>query len=687
MTALGLRLYNLDQESLWLDEIGQVLVAKNSWWLTVLSSAKHYGNTPLDYLVTHFTLYVGQSEAVLRLPAVIWGVLSIIVVYRLGRDMFDKPTGYLAASLLTITPLHVYYSREVRFYSLATFLALVSIYAFRQAVDKNTRRSWVLCGAVHVLALYAHYYTLIVIAVQGVWLLWTVYTKRYARSTFVNFVFAVGFALLLFLPWLCYDVHYEQVYKQGFLDTGFGFRFPSPISLLGCLFFFEGTPLSFAEPGIWWASFVWGTILIGGLAVLFRRPSRLHFMSHMTVLLILLVLGGTTSVLILDYLTSYFFAPRQFVIYTPLLLLATSAIYLNMVRFARSRLTKNLKAGTADRLAIVLLMLFSLWALWQPLTGVYGRHKADWRGTARYLMRYLRSDDVLVTPTPSRIGFYVPELSSQITKLKKKVPPLLQTAQAHSRVWILGTDFLLKGRYPDVHQWIQQERPIEVSSDPRLRLYVYSVNTPSSQLLEQLLRSRAYTPSTLLFSDFLERTIREGYVEDSVNVVVQMLNDGELGIADKVAIAIRAGRALSDYGEQDQATDILVQTTSLAPSNSYAWVTLGIVYSRQGRVEDAISAYRKALESDPNGYWANHSLAGILYRRRQWQDVVYLEQRAVQSAPDDDRRVASLARIAHAYSQLGDTVRACEVLRQAYMMQESQGILEEMTMLECTDEP
>lgn len=682
IAALGLRLYKLGQESLWLDEIGQVLIARNPWWLTILRSAQHYGNTPLDYLVTHFVLHVGESEHILRLPAVIWGTLSVVVAYWLGRDMFDKPTGYLAAFLLTITPAHVFYSREVRFYSLATFLALLSVYAFKRAVDKSNRWTWVLYGLVHVLALHAHYNVLVTIGVQGIWLLWATYTGRRARSTFVAFALTVGIVCVLFLPWVCYDMYYEQVHKEGVLHTGFQFELPSSTTLLEGFFLMTAVPFSIAEPSAFWVGFAWAAV-IGGVVVALRARSG---SAAMTILLVLLLVGGVSSVLVLDWLTSYFFRPRQFLIYTPLLLLTISAGYLNVFRLAYSRLTRKSRTGMADGSAIVLVMLFSLAALWQPLADVYGRHKEDWRGTARYLARHLASNDVLLTITPSHLGFYAPELSVRTERLNN-VPSLLQAAQSNSRVWILGTHARLRKHSPDIYQWIQEERPIEVSLDPKLRVYVYSEGIPPAQLLEELVRSGAYGPSTLLYSDFLEKTIGQGYVQDSINMVLQVLDDEELGIAEKANIAVRAGRALSDHGEEGKATDMLARATSIDPANSDAWVALGIVYSRQGRVKDGISAYHKALESDPNNYWANHLLAGALYRRGQWEDVVSLEHRAVESAPRDDLRVASLTRIARAYSQLGNTTRACQVLRQAYAIQESQEVLDEITTLGCTDGP
>jgi uncharacterized membrane protein len=413
--AVALRLYRLEQESLWLDEIGQVLVAQNTWWQTILRSVEHNGNTPLSYLVTHFILYyVGRSEGILRMPSVVWGTLSVVLVFKLGRDMFDRSTGYLASFLMAIMPLHLYYSREVRFYSLGVLLGLLSLYTFWRAINGNTKRSWILYGIVQLVALYAHYYVLVVTAVQGIWLLWAVHTKRCSRSALACFALASGVALVLFMPWLFYDVHYETVYKAGLLNSGFTFSFPSLISVLGAMFFLPDTLLSFANPSTWWACLAWGTVVIGGGVIPIRSHSDLVSKAEGTLLLILLVLAGVSGVLLLDALASYFFDPRQFLIYTPMMLLAVSASAMNIVRLVRSKVAQVSNPKTVDNWVTVFLIIVSLFCLWQPLVGVYSTRKEDWRGTGRYLLHELQINDALLTAYSPYLKFYVPELSSAL---------------------------------------------------------------------------------------------------------------------------------------------------------------------------------------------------------------------------------------------------------------------------------
>ncbi len=484
LLALGLRVYALGRDSLWLDEICQVLASDHSVWQTVLRSAQDNGNTPLDYVVTSLALRVGRSEGVLRLPAALWGTLSVAVLYALGREMFDKRTGFLAAFLLTIMPMHVYYSRELRFYSLSIFLTLLSLYAFVRALDRDARTAWVAYGAATLLALYSHYYVLVVVGVEGVWLLWSVCSKRRSRPVLARFMIAAGIAVLLFLPWVGYDMYYEQVYKGGLLDTGFRFTFPPIANLLGGLFV-RGIRASLLSPSAWFVGLAWVLIAVGGALALRRRSPSDEF----TILLIAVMLAGMAAVLLLDYIASYFFATRQLVVYTPVAILVVSAAFLRLFRAAHSWLARKANGQTAEAATIVCLAVLSVLALWQPLSSIYTARKEDWRGAARYLLQHVEADDVLVAYTTPHLGFYLPELTSQMRSLRADPAYLEEMARSFSRVWIFDVDYLSRNRFPRVVEWIQEQQLVAAPfGDTWLRIYVYSQKVSRDELLEDVSR-------------------------------------------------------------------------------------------------------------------------------------------------------------------------------------------------------
>lgn len=130
--VLGLifRLISLDQ-SLWLDEATSALAAKMNMVELFTKFLPGDFHPPLYYLTLKlWSGLFGYSEIALRLPSIIFGVLTIYMVYLIGKSLFNKNVGLVASLFLATSGLHVYYSQEARMYSLATMLVALSIYFF-----------------------------------------------------------------------------------------------------------------------------------------------------------------------------------------------------------------------------------------------------------------------------------------------------------------------------------------------------------------------------------------------------------------------------------------------------------------------------------------------------------------------------------------------------------------------------
>src|SRR5262249_14881564 len=129
--------------------------------------------------------------------------------------------------LLTILPLHVQYSREVRYYSLPTLMILLCIYTFARAVDNRSKYVWPLYALTLLLALYSHIYTVFVVMGLGAWLL---LFKRTDRSIITSFFASTSLAALLFLPW------YVSI-QSYFFSTRHLYNYPGPSEVLTAPFF------------------------------------------------------------------------------------------------------------------------------------------------------------------------------------------------------------------------------------------------------------------------------------------------------------------------------------------------------------------------------------------------------------------------------------------------------------------
>src|SRR6266542_3893222 len=127
--AFAIRFYRLDHFSYWLDEILQTYTLRESWtelWGSLSWQGLH---APLDYATLKILENFQPSDAVRRIPAVVWGVGCVLVLGFLIARRAGRICGWAAAGLLALAPYDVRYSQELRPYSLGLFLLVASLLA------------------------------------------------------------------------------------------------------------------------------------------------------------------------------------------------------------------------------------------------------------------------------------------------------------------------------------------------------------------------------------------------------------------------------------------------------------------------------------------------------------------------------------------------------------------------------
>lgn len=194
MLAGVLRLINLNQ-SLWLDEATQAILSRDSLNNIILHHGADF-HPPLSYLLMHFWMMFNTSEIWLRLLSVVFGILSIWVLYKFLMRLFDKKIAIPASILLAVSPYHVYYSQEIRMYSELVFFALASMYFFQSLLKEHKFR--VICGYVlsSTAMIYTHYDGFFLLAAQVAYLFFG--GKGYIKKIWKYF----AAIFLLWLPWI-----------------------------------------------------------------------------------------------------------------------------------------------------------------------------------------------------------------------------------------------------------------------------------------------------------------------------------------------------------------------------------------------------------------------------------------------------------------------------------------------------
>jgi hypothetical protein len=163
-----LRLHALSAKTFWFDEGVSVGIARLDGYNFIRILWRREANMSLYYLLLRPWLHFGNGESFVRLLSVIFGVATIPLIYLLGRKLFNSQVGLIAAGLLTINAYHVRYSQEARSYSLMVFLSVCSSFFFLRCLESPTRARRVTHLAFSSAAVYAHFYSLLLLVAQWI---------------------------------------------------------------------------------------------------------------------------------------------------------------------------------------------------------------------------------------------------------------------------------------------------------------------------------------------------------------------------------------------------------------------------------------------------------------------------------------------------------------------------------------
>ena len=382
LLAFGLRLYRLGDESLWYDETVSVYLAGKSVPDLVAHTAGDI-HPPGYYLLLHsWVRLAGSNDFAVAFPSVFFGVLLVALAYWLAARVFGAKAALLAAVLVAISPFHVWYSQEVRMYTVGAVLGMASLGATLCLLEPSARSrltagwtwaAYILCSALGLWALY--YFAFLLVAINllvAVW--WLLHRRRAGWGWLARWGLAQVAVLLLYLPWI--PVAWRQATDppvppwRGFTD-------------LGQVILETGSALSLGqsvEPGrLWPVLLLFAALVVLGL--FYRRGKRDPFLPW-------LLAGAVFLPVLLIYLASFatplYHVRYTFTYATPFYVLAGAGL---------AYLWQRWRPAALASLAVV--VLFSGVSLYHYHTGVHYASD-DHRAAVRYLGQHWRPGDAIL---------------------------------------------------------------------------------------------------------------------------------------------------------------------------------------------------------------------------------------------------------------------------------------------------
>jgi mannosyltransferase len=201
--ALILRFFRLAHQSLWVDEIlsyrSFISVSGVPYWKKFLYDV----HGPLYSLVMHFWSAVSKSDFWLRTPSAIAGTLAVYALFRWFLEIGRRDLAPPGALFMALSPFHIYYSQELRFYAFLSLFAVLALIAFERFRAAPTVRSGVLLGLAFAGACLSHLSALFLGAAFLVYLA----CSGKLRGSHLRFgALAAAIALLIASPWIYREI-------------------------------------------------------------------------------------------------------------------------------------------------------------------------------------------------------------------------------------------------------------------------------------------------------------------------------------------------------------------------------------------------------------------------------------------------------------------------------------------------
>lgn len=197
------RAFHLGREDFWLDEIYTLTRAtqplQEVW--SQIGAGLHLRYFIQDHILYRIWVTGGTTPGYVRILPLLFGLMSVWLIYRLTVLWSDETTGRWAGLWAAVSPLLIYYSQEARGYTLWIFLYLASLYSLSRLIQSSRKSDYFLYMLSSVLCIYVQVLGVFWVGIAGLvgWL-WTISIKD--KKPCLPLITCQGGILLFTLPWI-----------------------------------------------------------------------------------------------------------------------------------------------------------------------------------------------------------------------------------------------------------------------------------------------------------------------------------------------------------------------------------------------------------------------------------------------------------------------------------------------------
>jgi hypothetical protein len=199
-----LRFYHFDQKSLWMDEIYTYYDSRDDLkdQFEFYQENPTFLHPPLFFIFTHLFYPFTKPERDLRIIPLIFGILSIPMIYFLSKSF--SPNIALPCTLsLTFMTYHISLSQEGRSYTMLMFFGMVALYFLIQHFKSSNKGYLCVVALTFAILFYTSYSSIPFLAFSQ--LLWFYHIGEInQKHSISSFVILNGLFALFSIPWLIF---------------------------------------------------------------------------------------------------------------------------------------------------------------------------------------------------------------------------------------------------------------------------------------------------------------------------------------------------------------------------------------------------------------------------------------------------------------------------------------------------
>jgi mannosyltransferase len=417
LLATFLRFFKLGEWSFWGDE-----------YITVRNAVDLFGGgvtrfTP-SLVATHVTFSLaGVSEWTARLAAALAGIISVPVLYALLKRQFDAHLALIASLLLAVSPWHLYWSQNARFYTILLLFYTLAIFFFYWALEEDRPLYMLLSLLFFGLAAFerliaAFFLPTALIYLFMIWIGWFPAPRGLRWRNLAIYLLPGGvFVLLVMAVTPTFNTPQNIV-------TDFGFVNNNPIWILSGTAFYLGVPLLIMA-------------FTGAVALLWRRDR----FGLLLTLGFMVPLVSIVAISLVTYSANRYIFPAL----TSVIILAAMAIY-DLWRQTRGP-GKLMAAGV---LLIMLLMPMAdnmLYFFYQ------NGNRDNWKAAVEFVATNMEPGDQVAAVDRHLLEYYLQDRAIDMHFLEQAGLGLVTQNQAST--WFL-LDLTAPDKTPRTTLWVQK---------------------------------------------------------------------------------------------------------------------------------------------------------------------------------------------------------------------------------------